>query len=96
MIRELPATELRCLSPESARRFDYIEITTPISLKSEPQVFQSVQDSLRGLDAVWIEYPGERFAAGRRVRDLLAVEELVDDDDRRSGKSRKRKGASKA
>jgi hypothetical protein len=93
---KIPIPELRCVSQATAEREGYREITTPIHPARESQIFASVQNSLRRTDSVWVEHPGGKFSAARKQRELLAVEALADDDQRRErkgGRKAKEKGA---
>lgn len=77
---------LRVVSPETAEREGFRAITTPICAKKEPNIFNSVQASLKGIDAVWIEGLGERYTAARKafeIREITEVESLLTADERR-------------
>ena len=88
---------LRIITPQAARLEGYVEISVPISRKREPEIFTSMEATLTGTDAVWLDYGNGTFSAARRKselvlepprprRELLAVELLADDDQRRETK----------
>ena len=79
---------LRIISQATAKAEGYAEITTPIHPSTEAGIFRSVQDGLRGMDAVWIQHKAGCFAAGRKQRDLLPLETLVSADSRRDSNGR--------
>jgi len=67
-----PAAEikLRVLSPDQAKLSGYKAITTPVDRKTESAIFDSMQDSMHGADAVWLDCGKGRFALARRASDL--------------------------
>jgi hypothetical protein len=81
-----PIPELKFVSAQTAALSGYVAITEPIHPSREPQIFENIQRQLQGTDSVWIEALGGKFMAGRRERELLAVEALCDEDERRPRK----------
>jgi hypothetical protein len=74
---------LRTITPQAARLEGFQEISVPISRKREPEIFASMEASLAGVDAVWLDHGNGTFSAARRKRDLLPLETLVSADARR-------------
>jgi len=73
LAREVVPT-LRVVSAETAAREGYRPITVSIDSRTEPHIFQSIQQSLRGADAVWIsDNNGKRFFAARKASELKEV-----------------------
>jgi hypothetical protein len=46
--------QLKCLSEEKAKELGYTSLTTKISVDSEQAIILSMQDSMKGKNAVWI------------------------------------------
>lgn len=76
---------LRCISEATAQREGYKPITTAICPRTEAGIFQSIQGALKGTDSVWVEVGRGAFMAGRKAKELLEIEGLVSEDDRREG-----------
>jgi hypothetical protein len=76
---------LRVISAATASREGYRPITTEICPRRESAIFDSVQKGLAGKDAVWIEANRAGFMAGRKAKELLVIEALLSEDDRREG-----------
>jgi hypothetical protein len=49
-----PELKLKCLSEAKAKELGYTSITTKISVDSEQSIIISMQESMKGRDAVWI------------------------------------------
>jgi hypothetical protein len=74
--REIVPT-LRVISAATAEKEGYMPITVAINPKSEGHIFQSIQSSLQGANAVWIaDNIGKRFFAARKASELR---ELTDE-----------------
>ncbi len=76
---------LRVVSAASAQREGYKPITTAICPRKEAAIFESVQQGLKKTDAVWIESGREGWMAARKAKELLEIEALLSEDDRREG-----------
>lgn len=46
--------KLKCMSPQKAEEAGYCAITTKISVDTEQRIILSMQDSMRGKNAIWI------------------------------------------
>jgi len=61
---------MRIITPAIARLEGYVEISVPISRKREPEIFESMEATLTGTDAVWLDHGNGTFSAARRRSEL--------------------------
>lgn len=71
---ELVVPCLRVISPSTAAKAGYVEITTGIHAIREAHIFDSVQKTLRTCDAVWIEKGTGFYSAARKRSDIKDTE----------------------
>jgi hypothetical protein len=61
---------MRIITPAIARLEGYVEISVPISRKREPEIFESMEATLTGTDAVWLDHGNGNYSAARRRSEL--------------------------
>jgi hypothetical protein len=66
--------DLRDYEPEAAEMLGYKSITTPINPRTEMDIIDSITESMKGIDAIWIDY-GSHVELGRKKNELAVTPE---------------------
>ena len=61
--------KLSSMAPNQAKESGYEHITIPIYPKTEQHIIQSIEKSMKGIDAIWIDY-GNHIELGRKKGEI--------------------------
>lgn len=64
---------LDILPPKEAEQRGFVSITNDINIKTESEIINSIENSMRGIIAVWIESIGNAVQLGRLSREANVI-----------------------